>query len=97
MIGIDANQYWINTGYVIAPMMKRVNKAVYIVTKPVLDNKFSDIAKRNNGVLILGIGIKMDGELAKGVLVSTLQDLDELIQTGLNVESLTRKGFPDIV
>ncbi len=91
MIGVDANQDWINPGFVIASMMKRVDKGVYIAAKLVLDNKFSDIVKKNNGVLILGIGTKIDGELAEGISVSTLQDLDEFIQMGLNAERLTGK------
>jgi len=90
-IGVDADQDWINPGFVIASMMKRVDKAVYIATKLVLENKFGDIVKRNNGVLILGIGTKIDGELAEGISVSTLQDLDEFIQMGINAERLTGK------
>ena len=90
-VGVDANQDWINPGFVIASMMKRVDKAVYIATKLVLDGKFVEVVKRNNGVLILGIGTKIDGELAEGISVSTLQDLDEFIQMGINAEKLTGK------
>lgn len=91
MIGVDSDQDWINPGFVIASMMKRVDKAVYIATKLVLDNKFTNIVKNNNGVLILGIGTKIDGEPAEGISVSTLQDLGEFIQMGLNAEKLTGK------
>ncbi|MEM0438965.1 MAG: BMP family ABC transporter substrate-binding protein [Sulfolobales archaeon] len=90
-IGVDANQDWINPGFVIASMMKRVDKGVYIATKLVLENKFTEVVKRNNGVLVLGIGTKIDGELAEGISVSTLQDLDEFIQMGINAERLTGK------
>lgn len=90
-IGVDADQDWINPGFVIASMMKRVDRAVYIATKLVLENKFEDIVKRNNGVLILGIGTKIDGELAEGISVSTLEDLDEFIQMGINAEMQTGK------
>jgi basic membrane protein A len=39
----------------------------------------------------VGIGIKIDGELAEGISVSTLKDLDEFIQMGINAERLTGK------
>lgn len=91
MIGVDADQDWINPGFVVASMMKRVDRAVYIATKLVLDNKFADVVRKNNGVLILGIGTKIDGELAEGISISTLQDLDEFIQMGINAEKLTGK------
>ncbi|MEM4971746.1 MAG: BMP family ABC transporter substrate-binding protein [Sulfolobales archaeon] len=90
-IGVDADQDWINPGFIIASMMKRVDKAVYIATKLVLNNKFVGVVKKNNGVLLLGIGTKIDGELAEGISVSTLQDLDEFIQMGINAEKLTGK------
>jgi len=90
-IGVDANQDWINPGFVVASMMKRVDKAVYIATKLVLEGKFSDVVRKNNGVLLLGIGTKIDGELAEGISVSTLGDLDEFIQMGINAERLTGK------
>ena len=90
-IGVDANQDWINPGFVIASMMKRVDKGVYYATKLVVEGKFRDFVQRNNGVLILGIGTKIDGELAEGIAMSTLQDLDEFIQFGIEAEKLTGK------
>jgi len=90
-IGVDADQDWINPGFVIASMMKRVDKGVYYATKLVLEGKFRDIVKRNNGVLLLGIGTKVDGELMEGISVSTLDDLDEFIKMGIEAEKLTGK------
>jgi len=90
-IGVDANQDWINPGFVIASMMKRVDKAVYYATKLVVEGKFRDIVARNNGVLVLGIGTKVDGELMEGISVSTLADLDEFIKMGQRAEELTGK------
>ncbi len=90
-IGVDANQDWINPGFVLASMMKRVDKGVYYATKLVVEGKFRDVAQRNNGVLVLGIGTKIDGELAEGIAVSTLQDLDEFIQMGIDAEKRTGK------
>lgn len=90
-IGVDANQDWINPGFVLASMMKRVDKGVYYATKLVLDGKFRDIVQNNNGVLVLGIGTKIDGELAEGIAISTLQDLDEFVQMGIDAEQRTGK------
>ncbi|WP_448593443.1 BMP family lipoprotein [Thermoflexus hugenholtzii] len=90
-IGVDANQDWINPGFVIASMMKRVDKGVYYTTKLVLDKKFRDIVQRNKGVLVLGIGTRVDGELMEGISVSTLADLDEFIRMGETAEKLTGK------
>ena len=89
--GVDANQDWINPGFVIASMMKRVDKGVYYATKLVLDGKFRDLVKENKGVLTLGIGTKVAGELMEGISVSTLADLDEFIKMGVNAEKLTGK------
>lgn len=90
-IGVDANQDWINPGFVLASMMKRVDKGVYYATKLVVEGKFRDVAQRNNGVLVLGIGTKIDGELAEGIAISTLKDLDEFIQMGIDAEKRTGK------
>lgn len=90
-IGVDADQDWINPGFVIASMMKRVDKAVYYATKLVVEGKFRDIVASNNGVLVLGIGTKVDGELMEGISVSTLADLDEFIKMGQRAEELTGK------
>ena len=90
-IGVDANQDWINPGFVIASMMKRVDKGVYYATKLVVDGKFRDVVKETNGNLVLGIGTKVLGEPMEGISVSTLDDLDEFIQMGVEAEKLTGK------
>ncbi|MDR7450241.1 MAG: BMP family ABC transporter substrate-binding protein [Armatimonadota bacterium] len=90
-IGVDANQDWINPGFVIASMMKRVDKGVYFATKWVRDGTFRSLVKQHNGVVVLGIGTRVAGALAEGISVSTLADLDEFVQMGVNAERLTRK------
>ncbi len=90
-IGVDANQDWINPGFVVASMMKRVDRGVYYATKLVVEGKFRDIVQRFDGVLTLGIGTKVDGVLMEGISVSTLADLDEFIQMGIRAEELTGK------
>lgn len=90
-IGVDANQDWINPGFVIASMMKRVDKGVYFATKFVKDGRFRDLVKQHKGVLVLGVGTKVAGELAEGISVSTLADLDEFIAMGQAAEKLTGK------
>jgi len=88
-IGVDANQDWINPGFVIASMMKRVDRAVYYATKLVLDGTFRDIVSDTNGVLTLGIGTEVAGVLMEGISVSTLADLDEFIAMGERAEEIT--------
>jgi len=90
-IGVDANQDWINPGFVIASMMKRVDKGVYFTTKWVRDGRFRGLVKQNNGVLVLGIGTRVAGALAEGISVSTLADLDEFVRMGENAQKLTGK------
>ncbi|HIQ02965.1 MAG TPA: BMP family ABC transporter substrate-binding protein [Desulfurococcales archaeon] len=90
-IGVDANQDWINPGFVIASMMKRVDKGVYYATWLVLQGKFREVVKKYDGVLTLGIGTVIEGKLMEGISISTLKDLDEFIQMGIEAEKLTGK------
>jgi len=90
-IGVDADQDWINPGFVIASMMKRVDKGVYFAAKWVRDGTFRNVVKQSNGTAVLGIGTRIAGELAEGISVSTLGDLDEFVQMGVNAEKLTGK------
>lgn len=90
-IGVDANQDWINPGFVIVSMMKRVDKGVYYATKLVLEGKFRDVVKENKGVLTLGIGTIVMGTPMEGISASTLKDLDEFIQMGIEAEKLAGK------
>jgi len=90
-IGVDANQDWINPGFVIASMMKRVDRGVYFSTKWVKDGTFRTLVKQNSGTLVLGIGTKAAGQLAEGISVSTLADLSEFVQMGIQAEKLTKK------
>lgn len=90
-IGVDANQDWMNPGFVIVSMMKRVDKGVYYATKLVLEGKFRDVVKQYNGVLTLGIGTQVLGTPMEGISASTLKDLDEFVQMGVEAEKLTGK------
>jgi len=90
-IGVDANQDWINPGFVIASMIKRVDKGVYYATKLVLEDTFRSIVSQTNGLITLGIGTTVGGVLMEGISVSTLADLDEFIAMGERAEELTGK------
>jgi len=90
-IGVDANQDWINPGFIIASMMKRVDYGVYYATKLILDGKFRDVVKEGNGSMVLGIGTVWAGTPMEGISISTLEDLDEFIEMGVRAEELTGK------
>lgn len=91
MIGVDADQDWINPGFVIASMMKRVDKGVYYATKLVVNDKFTSAVKDNSGVITLGIGTKVAGEAMEGISLSSLTELDEFIKMGQDAEASTGK------
>lgn len=88
-IGVDANQDWMNPGFVIASMMKRVDFGVYYTTEWVKDNVFRDVVESEGGEVTLGIGTEIAGVLTEGISVSTLADLDEFIEMGVKAEELT--------
>ncbi|MFQ5902482.1 MAG: BMP family protein, partial [Candidatus Binatia bacterium] len=88
-IGVDANQDWMNPGFVIASMMKRVDFGVYYTTQWVKDNVFRDLVQSEGGEITLGIGTEVAGVLTEGISISTLADLDEFIEMGVKAEELT--------
>lgn len=88
-IGVDANQDWINPGFIIASMMKRVDYGVYYSTKLVVDEKFRDVVTDTSGTMTLGVGTEVAGESMEGISVSTLAELDEFIEMGVKAEELT--------
>ncbi|BAJ50734.1 basic membrane protein A [Candidatus Caldarchaeum subterraneum] len=90
-IGVDANQDWINPGFVIASMMKRVDRGVYYAALLTVIGKFKEVVADTNGVLVLGIGTKVGNLSMEGISVSTLADLDEFIKMGVDAEKLTGK------
>jgi basic membrane protein A len=90
-IGVDADQDWINPGFVIASMMKRVDKGVYYATQLVIQGKFKDVVQKYQGVLTLGIGTVVEGIPMEGIKMSDLNDLDEFIQMGVRAEQLSGK------
>ncbi|MEM1963228.1 MAG: BMP family ABC transporter substrate-binding protein [Candidatus Caldarchaeum sp.] len=90
-IGVDANQDWINPGFVIASMMKRVDRGVYYAALLTVIGKFKEVVADTNGVLVLGIGTKVGNLAMEGISVSTLADLDEFIKMGVDAEKLTGK------
>ena len=88
-IGVDADQDWINPGFCIASMMKRVDRGVYYATKMVLENTFRQAVTQYGGWLTLGIGTSIMGVPVTGISVSTLADLDEFIAMGQRAEQTT--------
>jgi len=90
-IGVDADQDYIDPGFIIASMMKRVDKGVYYATKLVVEDTFESIVSQTNGQITLGIGTTVGGVLMEGISVSTLDNLDEFITMGERAENLTGK------
>jgi basic membrane protein A len=82
-IGVDADQDWINPGFIIASMMKRVDKGVYYATQLVLENRFRDVVEGYEGIITLGIGTEVLGALMEGISVSTLEDLNAFLEMGI--------------
>ena len=90
-IGVDANQDWMNPGFIIGSMMKRVDYGVYYATSWVNDGTFRDIVEDYGGEITLGLGTEVAGVLTEGIMISTgsLADLDEFIEMGVKAEELT--------
>jgi len=90
-IGVDANQDWINPGFVLCSMMKRVDRGVYFAVQLVVEGKFREVVSQNKGIVTLGVGTTISGIPITGISVSTLDDLNEFVQMGINAEELTGK------
>ncbi len=88
-IGVDANQDWMNPGFVIASMMKRVDSGVYYATKLVTEGKFREAVADTNGTITIGVGTTVLDMLMEGISMSTLADLDDFIEMGVKYEELT--------
>lgn len=88
-IGVDADQDWINPGFVIASMIKRVDYGVRYATRLVLEDEFRSAVTEYDGVTTLGVGTTVLGRPMEGISVSTLADLDEFIEMGVAAEELT--------
>jgi len=95
-IGVDADQDWINPGFVIASMMKRVDKGVYYATKLARGGLFRDIVEATEGTVTLGIGTTVAGVLMEGISVSTLEDLEAFIEMGIKAGTI-EPGDGDII
>jgi basic membrane protein A len=89
--GVDANQDWINPGFIIASMMKRVDFGVTYAAKLVREGKFRDVVEEMGGAITLGIGTEVLGVPMEGISVSTLADLDEFIEMGVRAEQVLGK------
>jgi basic membrane protein A len=72
-------------------MMKRVDRGVYFATQLAVQGKFKQVVADNKGIITLGIGTTISGIPITGISVSTLADLDEFIQMGIDAEKLTGK------
>jgi basic membrane protein A len=90
-IGVDADQDWLNPGFVLVSAMKRVDRGVYLAAQLVLQGKFRQVVADTKGVVTLGIGTSVAGIPMQGVSVSTLDDLGEFIQMGINAQNITGK------
>jgi basic membrane protein A len=90
-IGVDADQDWINPGFVLTSMLKRVDRAVYLAVQLVVEGKFRDVVAQTYGYLSLGIGTVVAGVAMEGIQASTLDNLNEFIQMGTDAEKLTGK------
>lgn len=88
-IGVDANQDWVNPGFVISSMMKRVDYGVTRATELVRKGLFRDTIAESPTGMLLGIGTEVAGIPMEGISVSTLADLDEFIEMGLAAEERT--------
>jgi len=82
-IGVDTDQDWINPGFVIASMIKRVDRGVYYITQLVMEDKFRDAVAEYGNQITLGIGTTVLGIPMEGISVSTLEDLDAFIEMGI--------------
>jgi basic membrane protein A len=83
-IGVDTDQDWINPGFIIASMMKRVDYGVYFATELVMKDKFRNVVQEYNGAIKLGIGTEVLGIPMEGIFVSTLDDLDAFLKMGID-------------
>jgi basic membrane protein A len=56
-----------------------------------VQGKFRQVIQETGGTVVLGIGTTVSGTPVEGNSVSTMADLDEFIQMGINGEKLTGK------
>ncbi|MEZ0248226.1 MAG: BMP family protein [Thermoproteus sp.] len=82
-IGVDSDQDWIEPGFILASMMKRVDRAVYMAAQMAVNGTF------RGGDLSLGL---KEG----GVGVSTLNDLQQFIQLGVEEGVITQSQAQNI-
>lgn len=82
-IGVDSNQDWVEPGYIIASMMKRVDTGVYTTIKSALDGTFKGE--------VLELGLKEDG-----VGLSSLEDLDEFLELGIQAGTIRKEDRDSI-
>jgi len=92
-IGVDADQDWVNPGFVLTSMLKRVDRGVYLAAELVVQGKFREVAAASEGFVTLGIGTAVAGIPVEGIQASTLTNLDEFIQMGVTAEEMSRQCF----
>lgn len=83
-IGVDADQDYIKPGFILASMMKRVDVAVYEAARMAVGGQF------HGGVLQLGL---KEG----GVGVSTLEDLQQFLQLGIQAGAVKASDAQQII
>jgi basic membrane protein A len=92
-IGVDADQDWINPGFVLTSCLKRVDTGVYLAAQLVVQGKFREVASASGGYLTLGIGTNVAGTPVEGIQASTLANLDEYIQMGVDAEQMSKQCY----
>ncbi|CCC81761.1 BMP family lipoprotein [Thermoproteus tenax] len=83
-IGVDADQDYIKPGFILASMMKRVDVAVYKAAQMAVNGQFK------GGLMLLGL---KDG----GVSVSTLDDLNQFLQLGIQAGAVKASDAQNII
>jgi basic membrane protein A and related proteins len=76
-IGVDSNQNWIKPGYVLTSMLKRVDSAVFQVTKEVAEGKFKGGVERF-GLSNQGIDYAVDQHNEKLLTAEARRKVDGL-------------------
>ncbi|RLG41523.1 MAG: hypothetical protein DRO05_03695 [Thermoproteota archaeon] len=90
-IGVDADQDWILPGFTIASTIARFDLAVYYGAKLAMEGKFRDAVQETGGKLTFRLATKVAGLEFTGLSLSTLDDLDEFIQMGIEAEKILGK------
>ena len=76
VIGVDSNQNWVKPGYVLTSMVKRVDNAIYLTVKEMVEGKFQP-GVHVYGLENDGVGYAMDQYNAHLVPEDVLREVEE--------------------